>query len=96
VVRYAVQARPGRTRNVKRRDVIRHEAHALANRLLGKADLPRVVETRQLWDEATGAAVDPDDLDPDKETGELPRAAEEDGSGEEGGDRGAPAEGPSC
>jgi hypothetical protein len=37
---------------VKRRDVIRFEAHALANRLLGKADLPRVVETRQLWDEA--------------------------------------------
>jgi CRISPR-associated protein Cas1 len=51
-VRYAVQSKPGRTRNVKRRDVIRFEAHALANRLLGKADLPRVVETRQLWDEA--------------------------------------------
>jgi CRISPR-associated protein Cas1 len=54
-VRYAVQSRPGRTRNVKRRDVIRFEAHALANRLLGKADLPRVVETRQLWDEANEA-----------------------------------------
>jgi CRISP-associated protein Cas1 len=51
-VRYPVQSRPGRTRNVKRRDVIRFEAHALANRLLGKADLPLVVETRQLWDEA--------------------------------------------
>ena len=58
-VRYAVQSKPGRTRNVKRRDVIRFEAHALANRLLGKADLPRMVETRQLWDEAneTTAAV---------------------------------------
>jgi CRISP-associated protein Cas1 len=63
-VRYPVQSRPGRTRNVKRRDVIRFEAHALANRLLSKSDLPRVVETRQLWDEAKDvAAADALDLD---------------------------------
>jgi CRISPR-associated protein Cas1 len=59
-VRYPVQSRPGRTRNVKRRDVIRFEAHALANRLLGKADMPCIVETRQLWDEANETAVDLD------------------------------------
>jgi CRISPR-associated protein Cas1 len=66
-VRYPVQSRPGKTRNVKRRDVIRSEAHALANRLLGKNDLPRVVETRRLWDEAAEAAPEPegaDDLEP--------------------------------
>ena len=74
-VRYPVQSRPGRTRNVKRRDVIRYEAHALANRLLGKTDLPRVVETRRLWDEANEAAVAaPVDLD----------EAEGDEEGEEG------------
>ena len=54
-VRYPVQGRPGKTRNLKRRDIIRCEAHALANRLLGKNDLPRVIETRTLWDETTGA-----------------------------------------
>jgi CRISPR-associated protein Cas1 len=57
VVRYPVQGKPGKTRNVKERDVIRHEAHALANALLGKTDMPRVVETRTLWsDDSTGAA----------------------------------------
>jgi CRISPR-associated protein Cas1 len=50
-VRYPVQGKPGRTRNIKQRDVIRHEAHALANALLGKSDMPRVVETRKLWGE---------------------------------------------
>jgi CRISPR-associated protein Cas1 len=70
-VRYPVQSKPGRTRNVKRRDVIRYEAHALANRLLGKTDMPRVVETRQLWDEANEAvATDPDDLDEAEENEE--------------------------
>ena len=74
-VRYPVQSKPGRTRNVKRRDVIRYEAHALANRLLGKLDLPRVVETRQLWDEANEAtAVSPVDLD---ETGENEEGGED-------------------
>jgi CRISP-associated protein Cas1 len=65
-VRYPVQSKPGKTRNIKRRDVIRFEAHALANRLLGKTDLPRIVETRCLWDEAaegTKAASQPEDLD---------------------------------
>jgi CRISP-associated protein Cas1 len=60
-VRYASPSGRGRTRNVKRRDVIRWEAHALANRLLGKADLPRIVETRQLWAEGNEAAIDEDD-----------------------------------
>jgi CRISPR-associated protein Cas1 len=50
-VRYPVQSRPGKFRRIKRRDTIAHEAHALANRLLGRTDLPRVVETRQLWNE---------------------------------------------
>lgn len=61
-VRYPVQGRPGKRRNVKVRDTIQHEAHALANRLLGKCDMPRMVETRQLWAEAgTGETVLPDD-----------------------------------
>lgn len=84
-VRYPVQSKPGRTRNVKRRDVIRYEAHALANRLLGKMDMPRVVETRQLWDEAneTVAAnpVDLDEAEGNEEAGEdVPRLADEDGA----------------
>jgi CRISPR-associated protein Cas1 len=54
-VRYPVQGKPGKSRNIKQRDVIRHEAHALANALLGKGDLPRVVETRVVW-EAPAAA----------------------------------------
>ena len=42
--------------------MIRYEAHALANRLLGKNDLPRVVETEQLWTEDNpGAVLDADD-----------------------------------
>lgn len=50
-VRYPVQGQSGKSRNVKQRDVIRFEAHALANRLLGKTDLPRIIETRELWAE---------------------------------------------
>jgi hypothetical protein len=42
---------------VKVRDTISHEAHALANRLLGRLDMPRVVQTRALWDEANEAAA---------------------------------------
>jgi CRISP-associated protein Cas1 len=57
-VRYPVQGKPGKTRNVKVRDTIQHEAHALANALLNKRDMPRVVETRQLWDESNAAAVE--------------------------------------
>jgi CRISPR-associated protein Cas1 len=53
-IRYPVQGKPGKTRNSKQRDIIRHEAHALANSLLGKRDLPRVVETRTIWPEDAG------------------------------------------
>jgi CRISPR-associated protein Cas1 len=51
-VKYPVQSKPGKYRKIKKRDTIAHEAHALANRLLGRNDLPRVVETRRLWDES--------------------------------------------
>jgi CRISPR associated protein Cas1 len=71
-VRYPVQSQPGKKRNVRRRDVIQHEAHALANRLLGRSDLPRVVETRRLWDDGAEAAPAP----PEGE-GESPVLAEE-------------------
>jgi len=50
-VRYPVRGRPGRFRNLKQRDVIRHEAHALANALLGKNQALTVVETRSIWAE---------------------------------------------
>ena len=40
--------------------MIRHEAHALANLLLGRNDLPRVVETRRLWEEKVEPTVDVD------------------------------------
>ena len=49
--KYPVQGKPGKFRKIKRRDTITHEAHALANRLLGRLDLPRIVETRRLWEE---------------------------------------------
>ena len=52
-VRYRVARDTGRTRNVKQRDVIQYEAHALANSLLGKGDIPRVVETESLFQEDT-------------------------------------------
>ena len=55
-VKYPVQSKPGKFRKIKRRDTISHEAHALANRLLGRNDLPRVVETKQLWNEPPGEA----------------------------------------
>jgi CRISPR-associated protein Cas1 len=56
-VRYPVLGWPNKTRNIKQRDIIQHEAHALANRLLGKSDLPRVIATRTIWaEEATAAA----------------------------------------
>jgi CRISPR-associated protein Cas1 len=65
-VRYPVQG-GGRSRNVKRRDVIQHEAHALANRLLGKADMPSVVETRVLWEQEAAADDEPEAEDPGQE-----------------------------
>ncbi len=58
-VKYPVQSKPGKYRKIKRRDTIAHEAHALANRLLGREDLPRVVETRKLWEETSETAGDP-------------------------------------
>lgn len=66
VVRYPIQSRPGKYRKVKRRDTIAHEAHSLANRLLGRNDLPRVIETKKLWDEeadGVGPSFDLDDPD---------------------------------
>lgn len=57
-VKYPVQSKPGKYRKIKRRETIAHEAHALANRLLGRDDLPRVVETRKLWDESKDAATE--------------------------------------
>jgi hypothetical protein len=39
-IRYPIQSKPGKTRNVKQCDILGHEAHALANALLGKCDLP--------------------------------------------------------
>jgi CRISPR-associated protein Cas1 len=38
-------------RKVKQRAVIQHEAHALANTLLGRRDLPQIVQTQQIWSE---------------------------------------------
>jgi len=66
-VRYPVQGEPGKTRNVKQRDIIQHEAHALANVLLGKTDMPRVVETKTLWaEEASSAAQLPEEAEEDE------------------------------
>ena len=77
-VKYPVQSKPGKFRKIKRRDTIAHEAHALANRLLGKNDLPRIVATRQLWDESTDAPP-PDELpddEPDVISDQPPEEAE--------------------
>ena len=63
-IRYPVQGKPGKTRNIKQRDVIQHEAHALANALLGKTDLPLVVQTRNLWEENVVQEVPDGDDDP--------------------------------
>ena len=52
-IRYPIQGKPGKTRNVKQaRDILRHEGRTYRSGqlpLLGKCDLPLVVETRQLW-----------------------------------------------
>ena len=66
-VRYPVQGRTGKSRNVKQRDIIQHEAHALANSLLGKTDMPRVLETKQLWaDKPLAATLSPEETDDDE------------------------------
>ena len=38
-------------RNIKTRQAIRYEAHALANRLLGRHDIPKLIETSELLGE---------------------------------------------
>ena len=38
-------------RKLKQRTIIQHEAHALANTLLGRHDIPRIVETEDIWTE---------------------------------------------
>ncbi len=76
-VRYPVQGHTGKKRNIKQRDVIQHEAHALANMLLGKRDMPRIVETRKLWEE--GATVEVLEEEGGDEPVVLPEG-EEDGS----------------
>jgi hypothetical protein len=43
--------KPLKYRKIKQRAVIQHEAHALANLLLGRTDLPRIIETQQLFTE---------------------------------------------
>ncbi len=50
-VRYPVQGDRRKARNVKQRHVIQHEAHAVANRLIGKADIPRITETKEVFAE---------------------------------------------
>lgn len=54
-VKYPVQRvkKPGgkKFRRVKLRATIQHEAHSLANRLLGRDDLPRIVESDALFSE---------------------------------------------
>ncbi|TWU02796.1 CRISPR-associated endonuclease Cas1 [Stieleria varia] len=54
-VRYPVQRTksPGvkKFRKIKLRSTIQHEAHALANRLLGRDDMPRIVESENIFQE---------------------------------------------
>src|SRR5262249_21181722 len=60
-VRYPVRSKPGKTRNVKQRDVIQFDAHALANLLGGREDVPRIVQTRRLWEEGREEVPDEDE-----------------------------------
>jgi len=71
-VRYPVQSKPGKYRKIKRRETIANEAHALANRRLGRNDLPRVVETRRLWEESKGESPPADELDEPDDSPVLP------------------------
>jgi hypothetical protein len=43
------QKKPLKYRKIKQRAVIQYEAHALANSLLGRHDLPKIVESEQLF-----------------------------------------------
>ena len=40
-------------RRIKLRVTIQYEAHAMANRLLGKTDMPRIVDAEELFDDET-------------------------------------------
>ncbi|MGE3808117.1 MAG: CRISPR-associated endonuclease Cas1 [Gemmataceae bacterium] len=62
-VRYPVQGQLRKSRNIKQRDVIQFEAHGLANALLSKRDMPKIVETRVLWDDANAARENKPELD---------------------------------
>lgn len=77
-VRYPVRSGSGRTRNIKRRAVIQFEAHALANLLLGRDDLPRIVQTRELWQEGREEIPDEDEGALD-EPAVLPEREEDEG-----------------
>lgn len=57
-VKYPIQQaalRPGakKYRRIKLRTTIQYEAHAMANRLLGKVDMPRIVEVSDLFPDET-------------------------------------------
>ncbi len=57
-VKYPIQrasSRPGakKHRRIKLRTTIQYEAHAMANRLLGKVDMPRIVEVSELFPDET-------------------------------------------
>jgi len=45
--------KPLKYRKIAQRAVIQHEAHALANALLGRTDVPRIIETEQIFAEET-------------------------------------------
>ncbi|MCA9192767.1 MAG: CRISPR-associated endonuclease Cas1 [Planctomycetales bacterium] len=57
-VKYPIQQpkRPGgkKTRRIKLRVTIQYEAHALANQLLGRCDLPRIVDSDSLFENDDG------------------------------------------
>ncbi len=57
-VKYPIQQasiRPGakKHRRIKLRTTIQYEAHAMANRLLGKVDMPRIIEVSELFPDET-------------------------------------------
>jgi CRISP-associated protein Cas1 len=61
-VRYPVRGKAGKSRNLKQRDIIRHETHALANSLIGRNDALTVVETREVWGQELGSGIPEDEL----------------------------------
>jgi CRISPR-associated protein Cas1 len=79
-VRTPVQGRRGKYRKIRQRDLIQQEAHSLANNLLGRTDLPRVVDLRRLWEK--------------EETPDIPDEDETAAGGNMGTDEGTVAPGP--